>query len=222
VDVGANIGVYTMLAAKKGGSSGKVISLEPIPQMFQQLSEGVRLNGYTNVLVYNVAAWEQNRQLKMFCSEPQNLGSYGVDINEEKKSGINVQAVRIDDLMNQLGILRVDLIKIDVEGAELPVLKGAMQTLCRHRPILVLEIDPTLMSRYDHKIEDIWAYLKALSYECYAIGESGSFYREDKCGPVLRPLGPTTRDNYLFIPDGSAPTGFAERTRHFRDEACIV
>jgi FkbM family methyltransferase len=211
-----------MLAAKKGGGSGKVISLEPIPQMFQQLSEGVRLNGYTNVLVYNVAAWEQNRQLKMFCSEPQNLGSYGVDINEEKKSGISVQAVRIDDLVVQIGLQAIDLIKIDVEGAELPVLKGAIETLRRHRPILVLEIDPNLMSRYDYKVGDIWTYLKALSYECYAVGESGSFYREDKYGPVLRPLGPTTRDNYIFIPGGFAFAGFNERGCRFTNEACIV
>jgi FkbM family methyltransferase len=202
LDIGANIGVYTMLAAKNARGSGKVISLEPVPQMFQQLSEGVRLNGYTNVLVYNIAAWEQNRQLKMVCSEPQNLGSYGVDIKEHKQSGISVQAVRIDDLAVQLGLQTVDLIKIDVEGAELQVLKGTIETLRRHRPILVLEIDPILMSKYDYSPEDVWRYLRVLDYECYAVGESGRFYREDKYRPVLRPLGPTTRDNYIFIPKG--------------------
>jgi FkbM family methyltransferase len=222
LDVGANIGVYTMLAAKRSGVSGKVISLEPVPQVFEQLSGGVRLNGYTNVLVYNVAAWEQNRVLKMFCSEAENLGSYGVDIKEEEKSAISIQAVRIDDLVVQIGLQAIDLIKIDVEGAELPVLKGAIETLRRHRPILVLEIDPNLMSRYDYNVGDIWTYLKALSYECYAVGESGSFYQEDKYGPVLRPLGPSTRDNYIFIPGGFAFAGFNERGCRFRDEATIA
>lgn len=216
LDVGANIGVYTMLAAKRSGVSGKVISLEPIPQTFQQLSESLRLNGYANVLVYNVAAWEQNRQLEMFCSETENVGSYGVDIKKGKQSGISVQAVRIDDFMSQLGILRVDLIKIDVEGAELSVLKGAIETVRRHRPILVLEIDPNLMSRYDHKVGDIWMYLKALSYECYAVGENGRFYRGAKYGAVVRPLGPTTRDNYIFIPEGFSLAGFKEESSRFR------
>jgi FkbM family methyltransferase len=190
--------------------------------MFQQLSEGVRLNGYTNVLVYNVAAWEQNRVLKMFCPEAENLGSYGVDIKGKEESSISVRAVRIDDLAVQLGLQTIDLIKIDVEGAELPVLKGAIETLRRHRPILVLEVDPILMSRYGYKIGDIWTYLKALGYECYAIGESGNLYPEDKYGPMLMPLGPSVRDNYIFIPNGSTLAEFTEGTRRFRDEACIV
>jgi hypothetical protein len=57
-----------------------------------------------------------------------------------------------------------------------------------------------LTSKYKYSPKDIWEYLRALGYECYAIGEGRRFYSKDKYGPVMKTSGPTVRDNYLFIP----------------------
>ena len=123
LDVGANIGIYSLLAAKKAGAQGKVIALEPVPAIFRQLCEGLRRNGCSTVTPLNCAAWRVNGEVQMGCPDVKgNSGSYGIERQGTVESIVRVKAMRLDDLLNPMNLPRVDLIKMDIEGPELPAL----------------------------------------------------------------------------------------------------
>lgn len=135
LDAGANIGTHTVALAKKVTSSGLVIAFEPQRLTFQMLCGNVALNALTNVLCQNVVVSDTPGSVIIPTLDPTvewNFGSLG---SEGHQDGERVPALRIDDL--KLG--RCNLIKVDVEGAELRVLRGARATIAAHRPVLFVE-----------------------------------------------------------------------------------
>jgi len=201
LDVGANIGIYTLLAASKVGVHGRVMSLEPIPETFRELRENVRLNCCKDVSLYQVAAWQCNGTVQMGCPmDPRRHADlYGVGIEGIEQSTLTVKAVRIDDLVRSAGISRVDFIKMDIEGAELPALRGASEVLWRDRPKLMLEVHHGMTSRFRYEPQDIARFLEPLGYQCYAMNED---YRASlgKRSPALSDLRHDSKDNFLFLP----------------------
>ena len=126
VDVGASIGLFTMLLAKQVGAKGKVYSIEPTSNQFPYLQENIKLNGYQDrVIAINKAAYDKvagNESFKI------NLGQEG-----------EVEAVVLDDILPE----KVDFIKIDVDGAEPHVLKGLIKTIERNPQLkMVIEYYP--------------------------------------------------------------------------------
>lgn len=131
VDIGAHIGRYTINSSKRVGSRGKVIALEAAPDNSEILNRNIKLNGLTNVLTLNRAAYSKKARLKLY--EPSTTDSIyntimpvrgGVD-----SAYVEVDADTLDSILHAYGIEKVDWIKIDVEGAEFEVLKGAVHTL---------------------------------------------------------------------------------------------
>jgi len=137
VDVGANIGRYTISVAKIVGNKGLVIAVEPYPENYKTLVKNVRLNDLKNVVAVNIAAWSRKRELKLFIGNTH--GHHSVKKNFGLGS-ISVQGEALDDVLNKLGVEKVDFIKIDVEGAELEVLKGLTKTLEKYNPTVIVEI----------------------------------------------------------------------------------
>jgi len=122
VDIGAHVGIYTVKAASEVGENGVVIAIDPCPVNYQLLKYNIKLNKLSNVLPLNVAIMNYNGKTKLYLFE--NAGR----LSSTKISGeqyITVPCKRLDGLLNELGIKNVDLIKIDVEGAELDVLEGS-------------------------------------------------------------------------------------------------
>ncbi|MEM3783863.1 MAG: FkbM family methyltransferase [Candidatus Bathyarchaeia archaeon] len=136
VDVGANVGYYTLLASKLVGSEGVVISIEPVPNTFKMLQKNVLINGANNVIVIPKAAWNSHAELKI-CTPTKWYGLTSVfrkDANDEISV---VDGVPLDDI---LGVYpKIKLIKIDVEGAEYQVLEGARKSLT-NTACVILEI----------------------------------------------------------------------------------
>ena len=132
-DIGAHIGKYTVEAARKVGTEGKVISIEPCPPNFAMLKENISLNHLKNVELVNMAAWNCSEQLKFFIGVSSAQGgaytNYGL-------SSIMVKAERIDKIIADAKLSHVDWVKIDVEGAEYEALQGLEKTLDRFKPIL--------------------------------------------------------------------------------------
>lgn len=139
VDVGAHIGAYTLRVARIVGDEGLVVALEPEYRNYNTLLKNIELNGLRNVIALNVAAYSSTRKLTLFIS--YSTAGHSIKHNEGHSS-VEVQGVTLDDiLMSKLSVKRVDWIKIDVEGAEIEVLKGSIGTLEKNFPKLIVEVE---------------------------------------------------------------------------------
>jgi FkbM family methyltransferase len=124
LDAGANIGVFTVLAAKAVGPEGFVIAIEPDSANARWLLENCRLNHLNNVAVVQEALWSSSGNWLAFDGE--GLTGRLVLANEDKKSGRKaVATISSDDLLSRFGLSEIDKVKMDVEGAELAILESS-------------------------------------------------------------------------------------------------
>jgi FkbM family methyltransferase len=138
VDVGAAFGFYTILASKRVGSNGKVIAIEAQHDSFEMLNRNIKLNRLTNVITLNCAVYSKETKVKLYSSYSIMTERAGKNTNKF----VEVNANTLDNLLSQQqnGINHADInwIKIDVEGAEFEVLKGATNVLSKSKDIALL------------------------------------------------------------------------------------
>jgi FkbM family methyltransferase len=148
VDIGAHMGRYTITSSKSVGESGKVIAVEAHPYNFRILQHNLRLNKLTNVSPLNWAVYSKKAKLKLYLPD-EDLGytmHHSLMTNylatkyskEIERRYLEVEADTLDNLLKIRGIDRVDWIKVDVEGAEYEVLKGAKEILSANNHISIL------------------------------------------------------------------------------------
>ncbi len=148
VDIGAHMGRYTIPSAKSVGVSGKVIAVEAHPYNFGILQHNLKLNKLTNVSALNSAVYSKKANLKLYLPD-EDLGytmHHSVMTNylstkynnEIERKFVEVEADTLDNLLKSSAITTVNWIKIDVEGAEYEVLKGAREILSTNKPISIL------------------------------------------------------------------------------------
>ena len=142
VDVGAHTGLYTIISSKRVGQNGKVVAIEANPIDFELLSRNIKLNGLTHVIGLNHTVYLKETKLKFHLplagTKSNTVMSDTIKKTEEKFIEINPD--RLDDLLQQNGIRYSDVnwIKIDVEGGEIEVLKGATAILSKSKDIALL------------------------------------------------------------------------------------
>jgi FkbM family methyltransferase len=137
VDVGANVGVLTFLAASIVGKTGRVIAVEPNPDNLQMLYRGIVLNGFENVEVLPYAA--SNRR-SVFSLTGGTSNTHLIGAREPEEGGHFVQSIVLDDMLGQLP--RLDFVKMDIEGHEPQALEGFARLIGRYRPALLVEFNP--------------------------------------------------------------------------------
>ncbi len=150
IDVGANIGAQALPVATRLGGGGRVVAVEPTDTAMTRLRQNCALNpalATRMTLVHRaLVAPGERAASSYFSSWPLSAaapGSHPVHQGApEVSSGIGST---LDDLIAELGLARVDVIKLDVDGNEIPVLRGASATLRRHHPIVVFELCPYLL-----------------------------------------------------------------------------
>jgi FkbM family methyltransferase len=147
VDVGAHIGKYTIIASKMVGSKGKVIAIEPHPVNYDILKQNMELNKLSNVIALNYAVHSQETTVKLYESgQEEGFTIYNTIMTDRTKTSrnqkyIEVKANTLDSLLFENGIKEVNWIKIDVEGAEYEVVKGATNIPSSSKDIsLLIEI----------------------------------------------------------------------------------
>jgi FkbM family methyltransferase len=163
-DVGANIGFFSVLAARLVGPTGRVISFEPFPANAQQIAHNARLNGFANTSVRAEALGGSNRT-EVFCTSSEPTWGKLANIGREpdKAAGqIGVNVRTLDSLCGAGGLPYPDFIKMDIEGAEVEALEGALNTLATSRPVLEIELHGT-----NTAVMDI---LDKLDYRALALG----------------------------------------------------
>ena len=138
MDLGANVGQYTLLAARKVGPGGRVHAFEPIPANFERLTAHVAANGFGDRVSLNRAAAWSHAGTFYFHLEPgdaeDNKTNYGVGVEGRPADVLKVDAVALDEYVERVGVRWIDLIKLDIEGAELFALRGMARSLPRHSP----------------------------------------------------------------------------------------
>ncbi len=137
LDVGANIGYYTALAARAVGPTGKIIALEPDPESFKYLEQTIAANGTENVQAFPVAASDAPATLPLYISA-DNRGDNRLYATGESRPQVEVKAVATDALLAENKIDTVDLIKIDVQGYEPKVIAGLCDTITRSPKLTLL------------------------------------------------------------------------------------
>ncbi|MEM2218488.1 MAG: FkbM family methyltransferase [Thermofilaceae archaeon] len=152
-DVGAHIGLYSIYVARF--KACKVIAIEPHPENYKLLVSNIRLNNLENIIALNIAAWNKNSKLPLFVGD--SSATHTLISRRGKGKCIWVKAKRLDDVLRELNVNKVSLVKIDVEGAEMEVLEGLYDTLRHHRSRLIIEV-------WRNNMDKILSFLKNLNY----------------------------------------------------------
>lgn len=175
VDAGANVGQYSLIAGRRVGPSGQVHAFEPIPKNVQRLEAHIEDNGLSGIVHANhLALWDEERTLTMHLRRvDQQIGNATNFTAGEAPDAVETvvcQARRLDDYAREVGLERFDLLKIDIEGAELPALRGAGDLLERHRPTILMEVNREVAETMNSTPEALWDFLRPFGYRVLRIG----------------------------------------------------
>ena len=170
IDVGAHIGWYSLKAAKAVGPSGHVIAVEPNRETLTRLRDNIRASGVSSVVsVAPVACADSETTLTFYAASHRNTGESSLSAANASQEGAiaasyPVRARRLDDIAREAGVNRVDAIKIDVEGAEFLVLRGAAEILDRYRPVVAVEVIDHQLRAMGASADELMAFMRSHGY----------------------------------------------------------
>ena len=165
IDIGANVGYYTVLGSRFVGSKGVIHSFEASPRMFYYL-DLVRNNPRSNVITYSRVVSDKCGEIEFYEALPDHSGISSIrNLGNSTARKIKVQSISLDSMLKELP--KVKLIKIDVEGAELFVLKGMTELLRRDKPIIIMEITDVFFRELGFDTQQIFDYMENAQYNIY-------------------------------------------------------
>ena len=164
-DVGANVGFHALAAARRVGVRGKVICFEPLPENAKKIQYNAAANALTNIKTVTTALGSSAGEAAFWTSEKPTWGKLAsVGKKPDRFAGeVKVNIQRLDSIVDAMRLAPPELIKIDVEGAELDVLEGARHTLERYRPTMLIEAHGTNAA--------IEKFLVAMDYRVGVLGK---------------------------------------------------
>ncbi len=167
LDVGANIGTFTLPLSRAAGPTGGVHAFEPHPVLRERLTMNIALNNLRNVTVCDVALGSKQGEEMLYGSTTANQGMASLRQQPGVETPIPCYVETIDNYVAKFKLPRVDLIKIDAQGADFSVLEGAKSTLVMHKPSLYFEVAPYDLSLFGSKPEEIYDLLHSIGYEIW-------------------------------------------------------
>jgi len=177
-DIGANIGFFTVLMARRVGASGSVHAFEINPNVLDLLEENIRIARVDNVRIARLAAARNNGESEFFVPRAgdEGEGSLKSSNRYEAEGTIKVRTVALDDYIRENAIGRVDLVKIDIEGGESEAFEGARQLLSSpQRPVLMFEALDTACNNFGVTWLDVVEKVKGFGYRVHQ-GDSANFF----------------------------------------------
>jgi len=177
VDVGANWGYFSLLAASRAGASGRVVAFEPDPRLVSILKRNIDLNGFNCVSAVQAAAADRTAELQLEGYDESNANHGVSKLNSgiilAEKNVFTVVARKVDDVLDEMGVDHVDLVKMDIEGAEDLALRGMDAGLKRGRfAALVLEIHPVQLAEKGRTVRDALDVLLVNGYSGWSVKHS--------------------------------------------------
>ena len=174
IDIGANIGYFSLHAAQVVEQSGTVWSFEPASLIFKQLQQHIEMNKFINIKPVQKGVSDKNLKSVLYLSSNENFGSTGLQPGDEFSGETeNISLVKIDDFAIEQNMKNISAVKIDVEGHETQVLRGMQQILNEYKPALLIEIIASQLLLHNNAVEDIYEQL-------YALGYQARYFNEDK------------------------------------------
>lgn len=177
-DVGTNIGSVLMNIAKKVGINGRVYGFEPDPANYKKCMTNMRLNNFKNISVLNSGLGEKKSNVFLKVDVDDNRGMNRVEKNKSENS-VQITLTTMDDFVIENNIKKLDLIKIDVEGYEYNVLKGAQKTITSLRPKMFIEINDDLLRLQEASAKSVIFLLNELNYKAINSRTSKTISVED-------------------------------------------
>lgn len=166
LDLGANVGYFSAIAAALVGVHGRVFAFEPAPKCFHRLQRN--LSRFPQASVYRCAAADANGRAS-FYSHTKEDGWGSLFDDHDCRERIEVNTIRLDDWARDTAIERLDFLKMDIEGAEYSALRGAQALLQRFRPFLVVELNGVCLLRDQRTSDDVLRLLTEAEYRCKPI-----------------------------------------------------
>ena len=136
VDLGANIGYYTLMAARLVGESGRVFAFEPEPNNYALLVKNIEANGYSNVIPMRKAVSNKNGEIKLFLA-PEARDTSRIYDSQNGRESMVIKATCLDEFFKDYDG-NIDFIKIDIEGAEMLALEGMTETIRRNKKLVII------------------------------------------------------------------------------------
>ncbi|MBL7910340.1 MAG: FkbM family methyltransferase [Bacteroidia bacterium] len=160
-DIGAHLGLMSIICAQLLQKKGKVYSFEPTPKTFEILKKVIKLNNASDVVIpINKAVAKENKIIDFYLSVEDGSNSNSlVSKNHRERKPIQIQVTSLDIFAKENNIKQIDLIKIDAEGSEYDVLLGAKNIISSFKPKIILALHPPLIKNNGHNIEDIYEFL---------------------------------------------------------------
>jgi len=169
VDIGAHIGTYTLVAARKVGPTGKVYAFEPLPKNFSLLKKNIEVNGYQNVVLINKAVSDKNGTAKLFLSNENNNGDQRIFNTSDYRKAIAVKTTSLDSFFGKSNEC-VNVIKMDIQGAEVNALKGAAELLKVSKSLkLFTEFWPKALHESGSSAKEYFKILKSNNFQIQEI-----------------------------------------------------
>jgi FkbM family methyltransferase len=175
IDIGANVGYYSLLASKNiKPQTGVVYAFEPISKTFKRLTENIHLNKINNIQYFNQAISDENSFIQIHVGNDENWGMSSIN-EHEHLSGVveKVKSETLDNFCKEHNIANIDLVKIDVEGAEFKVLKGMTAVIEKFKPEVLIEILDQHLNKQNVSSTDIFNFFWERGYQAFTIIKNG-------------------------------------------------
>ena len=168
LDIGANIGIVSLIASRAVGDSGKVYSVEALPTTRQLLEENIALNDAKNIKVVPFALLDKSGEVEFFGAIDGNIGGSSLSAQGQKGKPVIVEGKTLDSLLADGTIEKCDVMKMDIEGAEILALRGMSNLFAKNKPrAVMIEVADEHLAQFSAKPADIIEFFSNHGYLWY-------------------------------------------------------
>lgn len=172
LDIGANIGLYTLESARIVGDNGVVYAFEPNSENYRHLLRNTELNNLENVKAMNFGIGDERTKISLRLPKNGNKGEYTIgDVEGEIIEDVNIE--KMDDVVKKEDINKINLVKMDIEGAEIDALKGMRETINKYRPVFLIEIWKEALGRFKYTPAELVKFFEDMDYSGKELSTSG-------------------------------------------------